>query len=129
MAVNKSKAKGSRAELALCKYLTPITGWNWERIPLSGSLDAKHGLKGDVYIPKQLNKYCVEVKHYKDDHLTSKMLSSKSPQVLDWWEQTIRETEENEAEEESCDTDGNNDSLVNISFSTSPYNQTVNASI
>jgi len=98
VAVNKSKAKGSRAESALCKVLTPITGWNWERIPLSGSLDAKHGLKGDVYIPKQLNKYCVEVKHYKDDHLTSKMLSSKSPQVLDWWEQTIRETEENEVE-------------------------------
>jgi hypothetical protein len=26
------------------------------------------------------------------------MLSSKSPQVLDWWEQTMRETEENEVE-------------------------------
>ena len=98
MAVNKSKAKGSRAESALCEVLTKSTGWNWERIPLSGALDAKHGSKGDVYIPKQLNKYCVEVKHYKDGHLTSKVLTSKSPQLLSWWEQTLRETEENEVE-------------------------------
>jgi len=95
---NKSKAKGTRAEAAACVVLRKFTGWNWERIPLSGALDAKHGLKGDVYIPKQLNKYSVEIKHYKDDHLTSRMLSGKNPQVHDWWLQTIREQEENEAE-------------------------------
>lgn len=97
MAVNKSKAKGSRAEAAVCKVLRAYTGWNWERIPLSGALDAKHGLKGDVYVPKELMKYCVEVKHYKDDHLTSKMLTGKNPQVQEWWNQTVREQLENEA--------------------------------
>jgi len=51
---NKSKAKGTRAETACCVVLRKYTGWNWERIPLSGALDAKHGLKGDVYIPKEL---------------------------------------------------------------------------
>lgn len=92
---NKSKAKGTRAESAVCKVLTKVTGWNWERIPLSGALDAKHGLKGDVYIPKELMKYCVEVKHYKDDHLTSKLLTGKYPKVLEWWDQTTREQKEN----------------------------------
>ena len=95
---NKSKAKGTRAEAAACTELRKATAWNWDRIPLSGALDAKHGLKGDVYIPKQMNKYCVEIKHYKDDHLTSKMLTGKYPQVLEWWDQTTREQEENEAE-------------------------------
>ena len=94
MAYNKSKAKGSRAESAACAYLTPRTGWEWERIPLSGALDPKHGLKGDIYIPKTLMNFCVEVKHYKDDHLTSKLLTGKNPQLLEWWEQTLRETGE-----------------------------------
>lgn len=98
MVTNKSKAKGTRAEAAAVKLLTQLTGWNWERIPLSGALDAKHGMKGDIYIPKELNKYCVEVKHYKDDHLTSKMLTGKYPQIQEWWDQTLRETKENEAE-------------------------------
>jgi len=95
---NKSKAKGTRAEAAACKVLTAQTGWNWERIPLSGALDAKHGLKGDIYIPKELMKYSVEVKHYKEDHLTSKMLTGKYPQIQEWWDQTVREQQENEAE-------------------------------
>jgi hypothetical protein len=98
MGANKSKAKGTRAEAAVCKVLSTNTGRNWERIPLSGALDAKHGLKGDVYIPKELMKYCVEVKHYRDDHLSSKLLTSKSPKILEWWEQTLRETRENEVE-------------------------------
>jgi hypothetical protein len=92
---NKSKAKGSRAETAACKVLSAHTGWKWERIPLSGALDAKHGLKGDVYIPKELMKYSVEVKHYKDDHLNSRLLTGKTPQIMEWWEQTLREQEEN----------------------------------
>jgi hypothetical protein len=97
MAVD-SKAKGSRAESAACKIMRNSTGWGWERVPLSGGLDSKHGLKGDIYIPKQLNKYCVEIKHYKDDHLTSKMLTGKNPQIMEWWEQTTRETRENEVD-------------------------------
>jgi hypothetical protein len=95
---NKSKAKGTRAEAAACVVLRKYTGWNWERIPLSGALDAKHGLKGDIYIPKELMKYSVEIKHYKDDHLTSKMLTGKTPQIQEWWNQTLREQEENEVE-------------------------------
>ena len=86
-----SREKGARAEADLVKKLSDHTGLNFKRIPMSGALDASHGLKGDVYIPNSLNIYCIEVKHYKDDHFTSKILTDKTPQLLDWWGQTVRE--------------------------------------
>lgn len=88
-----SRQKGSKAETDVAKVLNKFTGLEFLRVPLSGALDAKHGLKGDLYL---LNgcKYCVEVKHYKDDHLTSKLLTSKDPQFIIWWEQTIREAQQ-----------------------------------
>lgn len=87
-----SRKKGYAAELAAKKILIKYTGLNWQRTPLSGALDEKHGLKGDLYIPDCKQRYCVEVKHYKDDHLTSKILTSKNPILLDWWAQTVRES-------------------------------------
>jgi Holliday junction resolvase len=86
-----SRQKGARAEADIVKKLSDHTGLNFKRIPMSGALDASHGLKGDVYIPNSLNIYCIEVKHYKDDHYTSKIFTDKKPQLIDWWEQTIRE--------------------------------------
>ena len=87
-----SREKGARAEADLVKKLKDATGHNFQRIPLSGGLSPVHGLKGDLYIPNSLNIYCIEAKHYKDDHLTSKILTDKRPQLIDWWEQTIRES-------------------------------------
>ena len=89
-----SRAKGRTAELKARDVLRKYTGLDWERVPLSGALDAKHKLKGDLYIPEVKNTFCVEVKHYKDDYLTSKVLTDKSPKFLEWWEQTIRESNE-----------------------------------
>lgn len=86
-----SRQKGARAEADIVKKLADHTGLNFKRIPMSGALDASHGLKGDVYVPNSLNIYCIEVKHYKDDHLTSKVLTDKTPQIEEWWKQTIRE--------------------------------------
>lgn len=86
-----SRQKGARAEADIVKKLSEHTGHNFKRIPMSGALDAAHGLKGDVYVPNSLNIYCIEVKHYKDDHFTSKVLTDKTPQILEWWQQTIRE--------------------------------------
>jgi Holliday junction resolvase len=87
-----SREKGARAEAALKTLLRKETGLNWQRVPASGGLAAKHGLKGDLYVPNEKNVFCVEVKHYKDDQLTSKILTSKNPIIIDWWEQTIRES-------------------------------------
>lgn len=86
-----SKAKGAKAESDVVKRLFEMTGLPFKRIPMSGALDAVHGLKGDVYIPNSLNIYCIEVKHYKEDHLSSKILTDKTPQIIEWWQQTIRE--------------------------------------
>lgn len=87
-----SRQKGARAETAVRDILRKETGLGWERVPGSGALDAKHNLKGDLYVPNANNIYCVEVKHYADDHLTSKLLTSKTPQIIEWWKQTVRES-------------------------------------
>ena len=87
-----SREKGARAESQAKDLLRKTTGLDWQRVPGSGALDARHGLKGDLYIPNANNVFCVEVKHYKDDHLDSSILTGKSPQLIDWWEQTLRES-------------------------------------
>jgi Holliday junction resolvase len=86
-----SKAKGSKAEADAAKFLNEKTGLKFIRTPLSGALDAKHGLKGDIYLGASSNKYCIEIKHYEEDHLTSKILTDKTPQIVTWLEQTFRE--------------------------------------
>ena len=86
-----SRAKGSRGELDAAKYLKEKTGLDFKRVPMSGALDAVHGLKGDLYLVNSTNRFCIEIKNYADDHLTSKILTDKTPQVQSWWEQTIRE--------------------------------------
>lgn len=89
-----SKEKGARAESKVRDELRKHTGHDWQRVPLSGALDARLGLKGDIFIPNKKNIYCIEVKHYKDDHLNSKVLTGKNPQLIEWWEQAIREAKQ-----------------------------------
>ena len=91
MATVDSRAKGARAETQIRNKLRELTKLQWERVPSSGALDPKHGLKGDLYIPNEKNLYCVEIKHYADDHLTSKVLTDKNPQLIEWWEQAVRQ--------------------------------------
>jgi hypothetical protein len=85
------RAKGARGETQVRDLLKTLTRLKWERTPGSGALDEKHGLKGDLYIPNASNTYCVEVKNYEEDHLTSHILTSKDPQLLIWWEQAVRQ--------------------------------------
>lgn len=87
-----SRLKGARAEADIVKKLVELTGLGFKRIPMSGALNAVHGLKGDIYIPNSLNIFCIEVKHYAEDHLTSKILTDKKGQLIEWWEQTLRES-------------------------------------
>lgn len=90
MAVD-SRAKGARAEDAAAKYLYEKTGLQFKRVPLSGALHSSHQLKGDLYLVNSLNIYCIEVKHYASDNLSSKVLTDKEPVLLGWWNQTVRE--------------------------------------
>jgi len=85
------RAKGAKAESDIKLVLRKHTGLGWERTPGSGALDPKHMLKGDLYIPNKDNVYCVECKHYAEDHVTTKLLTDKKPQIIEWWEQAIRQ--------------------------------------
>ena len=85
------RAKGARTETQARDLLRKHTGLQWERVPGSGALDEKHGLKGDLYVPNEKNHYAVEVKGYAEDHISSALLSSKSPQLLKFWEQATRQ--------------------------------------
>lgn len=85
------RAKGARGETTVRDALRTLTGLHWERTPGSGALDQKHGLKGDLYVPNAKNIYCVEVKSYEEDQLSSSVLSSKSPTILEWWDQAVRQ--------------------------------------
>ena len=86
-----SRQKGARTETIARDMLRKHTGLNWERVPGSGALDPKHQLKGDLYIPGVTNKFCVEVKGYADDHINSGLLTHKTPQLVEWWQQTQRQ--------------------------------------
>lgn len=86
-----SRAKGARTETVIRDILRQHTRLQWERVPGSGALDEKHGLKGDLYVPNANNLYCVEAKGYADDHLTSAILTSKDPQLFKFWTQAVRQ--------------------------------------
>lgn len=89
-----SRQKGRTAELSCRDELRKLTGLVWERTPMSGALDAKHMMKGDVYVPQVNIKYCVEIKHYKDDHINTKLITGVNPMLLQWWEQAVREADQ-----------------------------------
>jgi Holliday junction resolvase len=89
-----SREKGSRAELLVKKELIRLTGLGFQRVPGSGALAPVHGLKADIYVPNEKNLYAIEVKHYKEDHLTSSIITGKNPQVLEWWKQAVRQGEQ-----------------------------------
>ncbi len=89
-----SRAKGARVETQIRDLLRTWTGLEWERTPGSGALDPKHQLKGDLYVPGMNNHFCVEAKGYAEDHLTSKLLTGKNPQLIEFWKQTLRQAQQ-----------------------------------
>ena len=89
-----SRAKGARTETQARDILRKYTKLQWERVPGSGALDPKHKLKGDLYIPDSSNRFAVEVKGYAEDHISSKLLTGKDPQLIVFWQQTKRQGEQ-----------------------------------
>ncbi len=85
------RQKGATAETKARDELRLLTGLKWERVPGSGALDPKHQLKGDLYVPGEKNLYSVEVKHYKDCHIDHSLITGKSPQLIEWWNQAVRQ--------------------------------------
>ncbi len=89
-----SRDKGARAELKVRDDMRSLTGLKWERVPGSGALHEKHGLKGDLYLVGSHNHYCVEVKHYTSCHINHLLINGTSPQLLEWWQQALRQAKQ-----------------------------------
>jgi len=82
------RAKGALGENKVKEFLDARTPYTFERTPGSGS-----GLiKGDLYIPKYKNTYCIEVKNYADSHLNDKVLTSKTNEFVGWWTKLQRQS-------------------------------------
>jgi len=78
-----SRQKGARGEYLVRDMLREFTGYQFERIPASGAL---HYLKGDLYVPHKENRFCIEVKNYKETPLTDKIFTQpKTNNLIQWW--------------------------------------------
>ena len=88
---NKSKAKGTAYEQKIANKLSNEFKKEFRRVPLSGSIDY---LKGDIWVPSDTAwwPYCIEAKHYKDLQWNN-LLTSKTTDILNFWKQTLRESE------------------------------------
>ena len=87
-----SRDKGKRAEYQIRDILREKTGLEWERVPGSGGFNQSHGLKGDIYLPASSGKishYTIEVKHYKDDTITSNLIKDTVSTLEKWWKVII----------------------------------------
>jgi Holliday junction resolvase len=87
MAVD-SRAKGARGEYLVRDLLRESSGLQFERVPASGALAY---LKGDLFVPHEINRFCIEVKNYEESPLTDKIFTNKSNYVVKWWEKLLEQ--------------------------------------
>ena len=86
-----SRAKGARGEYLVRDMLREFTGYQFERVPSSGALDY---LKGDLYVPHQKNRFCIEVKNYAESPLTDKIFTQqKTNNLIRWWTKLVKQAE------------------------------------
>lgn len=97
MTVN-ARAKGARGEYLVRDLLRSSTGLAFERVPASGAL---HYLKGDLYVPHAINRFCIEIKNYAESPLNDKIFTSKTNNLVLWWNKLIEQA-----------TNGNQDPLL-----------------
>lgn len=93
MAVNP-RQKGASCEILLRDQLRKATGLVFERTPASGA----GAIKGDLYIPGTNYRHCIEVKHYADSHFNDKMFTSKTNNVVVWWNKIVKQAAETNKE-------------------------------
>jgi len=78
-----SRAKGARGEYLIRDMLRDFTKLRFERVPMSGALEY---LKGDLYVPNERNRFCIEVKNYSESPLSDKMFTQeKTNNIILWW--------------------------------------------
>ena len=86
-----SRAKGARGEYLVRDMLREHTGYQFERVPSSGALEY---LKGDLYVPHEKNRYCIEVKNYESSPLSDKIFTAtKTNNLIKWWKKLLVQAE------------------------------------
>ena len=91
-----SRAKGARGEYLVRDMLRVHTGYQFERIPASGALVY---LKGDLYVPHKKNRFCIEVKNYKESPLSDRIFTQeKTNELINWWRKLLIQAKHMEQE-------------------------------
>ena len=86
-----SRAKGARVEYLVRDMLRDVTGYQFERVPNSGALEY---LKGDLYVPNERNRFCIEVKNYSESPLNDKIFTApKTNNLIRWWKKVVLQAE------------------------------------
>jgi len=91
-----SRAKGVRGEYLVRDILRTYTNLQFERIPASGALAY---LKGDLWVPHEKNRFCIEVKNYEKSPLSDKMFTAeKTNNLIRWWKKVAQQAKTMEQE-------------------------------
>jgi Holliday junction resolvase len=83
-----SRAKGARGEYLVRDMLREASGLQFERVPSSGALSY---LKGDLFVPHEINRFCIEVKNYEESPLNDKIFTNKSNYIVKWWDKLLEQ--------------------------------------
>ena len=91
-----SRAKGARGEYLVRDMLREYTNLQFERVPASGALEY---LKGDLYVPHEKNKFCIEVKNYAESPLTDKIFTApRTNNLIRWWTKVLKQAAQGDQE-------------------------------
>ena len=85
-----SRQKGHKAELLVINMLERHTQLPFQQTPGSGS----GKIKGDIYLEHHKNVFCIEVKFYKDDAISTKVFTNKSNNFVQWWAKIVQQAED-----------------------------------
>jgi len=85
-----SRQKGNRAELLVIDMLARHTQLPFQQTPGSGS----GKIKGDIYLMHHSNVFCIEVKFYKDDAISTKVFKNQSNNFVQWWAKLVKQAED-----------------------------------
>lgn len=102
-----SRAKGARGEYLVRDMLRTATDLQFERVPSSGALEY---LKGDLYVPHEKNRFCIEVKNYAESPLTDKIFTApRTNNLIKWWKKLEKQAAQ-----------GNQEPLLFFKYNRSP---------
>jgi hypothetical protein len=82
-----SRQKGSRGETQVLELLNKHSTLTFEKVPGSGC----GKIKGDLHIPSHPNRFCIEVKNYAESHFNDKIFTSKTNNLVCWWNKIVQQ--------------------------------------